>query len=63
MINGAPTEIFSLLITSKKIGYNVPINTTDKKYIINQLLIKTAVSLLSQKKLFDGFGFLISNEK
>ena len=34
--------------TSKKIGYKVPINTTDKKYIINQLFIKIDVSLLKK---------------
>ena len=41
---------FSEEITSKNIGYTVPIKTTDKKYIINQLLIKIDVSLLKQKK-------------
>ena len=45
-------EIFSLVITSKNIGYVVPIKITDKKYIINQLLIKIDVSLLIKKKLF-----------
>ena len=48
---GGPTEICSEEITSKNIGYNVPIKTTIKKYIMNQLLIKIEVSLLSQKKL------------
>ena len=49
---GGPTEIFSLVITSKKIGYVVPIKTTAKKYIINQLLIIIAVSLLKKNDLF-----------
>ena len=48
---GGPTEIFSEDITSKNIGYMVPIKTTVRKYIINQLLIRIDVSLLSQKKL------------
>ena len=42
-------EIFSPLITSKNIGYVVPIKITDKKYIINQLLIKIDVSLLKKE--------------
>ena len=37
-------------MTSKNIGYIVPIKTTVRKYIINQLLTKIDVSLLSQKK-------------
>ena len=36
-------------ITCKNIGYTVPIKITDKKYIINQLLIKIEVSLLNKK--------------
>ena len=44
-------EIFWEDNTSKNIGYVVPIKTTERKYIINQLLIKIDVSLLSQKKL------------
>ena len=48
MIKGGPTEIFAPDKTSKKIGYTVPINTTDKKYIKNQLLNKIDVSLLNQ---------------
>ena len=36
-------------ITSKNIGYRVPIKTTDKKYIMNQLFINIDVSLLSKK--------------
>ena len=51
---GGPIEIFSLVITSKNIGYVVPIKTTDKKYIINQLLIKIDVSLLIKKNFFSG---------
>ena len=47
---GGPTEIFSVEITSKNIGQTVPIKTTDKKYIINQLLIRIELSLLNQKK-------------
>ena len=50
--NGGPTEIFSVEITSKNIGQTVPIKTTDKKYIINQLFTKIELSLLNQKKLF-----------
>ena len=44
-------DIFSDDKTSRKIGYIVPIKTTDKKYIINQLLTNIDDSLLSQKKL------------
>ena len=37
---GGPTDIFSPVKVSRKIGYNVPIKTTAKKKIINQLFIK-----------------------
>ena len=46
-------EIFWEEITSKKIGYKVPIKITDRKYIINQLLIKIDVSLLNKKNEFE----------
>ena len=49
--------------TSKKIGYTVPIKTTERKYIINQLLIKTALSLLIKKKPFDVFFSSSVNKK
>ena len=38
-------------MTSKNIGYTVPIKTTERKNIINQLLTKIAVSLLTKKDL------------
>ena len=40
-------------MTSKNIGYTVPIKTTERKYIINQLFTSMDVSLLNQKKLFE----------
>ena len=45
---GGQTETLLSLSTSKIIGYIVPISTTDKKYIINQLFIIIDVSLLSK---------------
>ncbi len=45
---GGPIEIFSSVITSRKIGYTVPIKITAKKYIRNQLFTKIDASLLIQ---------------
>tara|TARA_Y100000992_G_scaffold163695_1_gene109842 strand:+ start:703 stop:1038 length:336 start_codon:yes stop_codon:yes gene_type:complete len=41
----------------------VPINTTVKKYIINQLLIKIDDSLLSQKKLLNSLFSVLWKKK
>ena len=41
----------------------MPINTTDKKYIINQLFNKIVVSLLSQKKFLLSLFFSLWNTK
>ena len=60
---GGPTDIFSEDITSRNTGYTVPIKITERKYIINQLLIKIDVSLLNQKKLTESLDLTLWKKK